>query len=228
MALEQDISELVLSSDRLTATMEQQIDSLEQRTVTAEKELQSFIDNAKGEQAYYCLSKNQELMGTTGHVPDHWNSGNGVTYTLVQSVNHNVEWLDRTVEEQELLTAMGRKEQMYVYKPFNIWRLDWVTSADRHLMHQQVNGATVFTVGAMTKLLSGEAFYGWAQGATNEWKLTGQHEPLRKHRYHHIHPYRLTGSGSMLVALPAAIAGYVPLNPKTWGNFPYIGDTQDD
>ncbi len=123
---------------------------------------------------------------------------------------------------------MGRGTTKYIYRDLNIWRMDWVLTDHTYTMYQQVNAALSITEAAMTKLLSGSINGHWANGATNEWKLTGTHYGLVSHRYSHIHPYRQSATGSMLFALPAAISGHLPLNASLWGTFPYIGDTQND
>lgn len=228
MAFEQDITTLVHQSDRLTDAVAEQIGHIDARVKQAEDEADTYIKNARSELPFYRLSVNQVLNGTTGHVPDGWNSGAGVTYTLIQEVKTNTLWKDRTPMEQELLTAMGRENEQFIYHAFNIWRMDWAAGADPHTLFQQVNGATPITVAAMTKLLSGKIYANWAEGATDEWKLTGIYYGLAPHRYLHIHPYRLSGEGSMLFCLPAALAGYHPLTADLWSMFPYIGGTQND
>ncbi len=227
MALEKDITELVHSSDRLTEAVAGQIDAIDSRVKQAQSEADELIANARSEQQFYRLNKNQALTGTSGAIPDFWQSGNGVTYTKVQEIKAGIEWEDRTPLEQELLTAMGREGEKYVYKTFNIWRMDWVASSHTHLLYQQVNAATPATVAAMTKLLSGKIIGSWADNATDQWTLSGLHLGLVPYRYHHMHPYRQSGEGSMLFCLPAAVAGYHSLKAEHWGVFPYIGDEQN-
>lgn len=228
MAFEQDITELVQASDRLTGVVEGKISDIDSKVQQAQTQVDDYIATARGETPYYRISKNQALAGTDGHVPDFWHSGEGITYTLVQSVNDSVDWVDRTPEEQELLTAMNSTNTRYVSVPFNIWRMDWTLADHTHTLYQRVNAPVPITVAAMTKLISGSTYASWAQGVTNEWTLTGVHEGLTPHRYSHIHPYRTSATGSMLFALPAAIAGHIPLDAKNWSLFPYIGDTQND
>ncbi|MFT4925640.1 MAG: hypothetical protein ACI8WB_001733 [Phenylobacterium sp.] len=242
MSFEQDITELVKASDRLTGMVDDKIDGIDAsvtqaingidgRVNQAESQVTSYVSDARAEAPFYRISKNQVLNGTTGSVPDHWNSNTGLTYTLVQSVIAGKQWADRTAEEQALLTVMGRVGMVYIYVNFNIWRMDWTSQglpAGSYTMYQQVNNSTVITIAAMTKLLSGDINNYWAHGAKSEWSLTGIHSTPTPHGYQHTHPYRQTETGSLLFALPAAITGKMPLDPTLWGIFPFIGGTQND
>lgn len=228
MAFEQDITELVKASDRLTGIVDGKIAEIDGRVSQAQTQVSGYIAGARGEAPFYRLTKNQTLTGTSGSVPSFWSSGAGITYTLVQSVNTGIEWLDRTAEEQALLQAMGRGGIKHFYRNFNIWRMDWTEVDHLYTMYQQINLSTPSTTAAMTKLLSGHIDGFWADGATSEWKLTGRYNGYANLAYTHIHPNRRTPTGSMLFALPATVAGHVPLDANTWGEYPYIGDTQND
>ncbi len=100
MAFEQDITELVQASDRLTGMVESKISDIDAKVTQAQNQVNEYVNNARGEMPFYRLSKNQILAGTTGSVPDFWSTGRGTTFTLVQTVKTNVEWADRTPEEQ--------------------------------------------------------------------------------------------------------------------------------
>ncbi|MFT4925642.1 MAG: hypothetical protein ACI8WB_001735 [Phenylobacterium sp.] len=230
MAFEQDITQLVRSSDHLTELTDSTIDAIHARMILAEQEIEAHIHQAKLKMPFYRLSRNQTLtsVGAAGSPPDYWASGSGVTYTVVDTVKHHVDWVDRSPMQQELLTAMGRKNLRYVFVEFHIWRIDWVDDPRTELLYQQVALSTPVTVAAMTKMLSGSCTSFLAHGATNEWGLSGVYmAPNNDWGYEMIHPIKQSGSGSMLIALPAAVAGDVPLDAKNWWTFPYIGSSQN-
>ncbi|MFT4925643.1 MAG: hypothetical protein ACI8WB_001736 [Phenylobacterium sp.] len=230
MAFEQDVAELVTASDNLTGMINTQLNGINTRLAQAEGLANSFAANVERNKPIYRLSKNQILEGTTGSVPDFWLSGSGVTYTLVQKVEHQKEWADRTAEERELLTAMGREGLRYLHMEFNIWRMDWVPTDVTFTLYQRGYSSGPVTIAGMTKLLSGSTDGFWAAGATNEWKLTGQTYMPEPYGYIHTHPVKeKDSSGSMLFALPALIAGIMPLDDaRTWWTFPYLGDEQSN
>ncbi len=231
MAFEQDLMAKTQANESLTSQVLGKVAGIDAKMSTTGEQINQVVYDVREKSPYYRLSKNQRLTGTTGSVPDHWLSNSGCTYTLVQSVVDSTAWADRTNEERELLTAMGRAEQAYVYDEFHIWRLDWVmdeNDANPFTLYQAVNGVNAVSVAAFTKILSGDIDGQWANGATNQWQLTGSHLGFTQHKYHHIHGYPKTPTGSVLLALPAAIAGYINFDPKTWGVFPYIGDGQND
>lgn len=227
MALEQELHALLQANDKVTGLVNGKVANIDNRILSGQQNINDFITNGKREAPHYRLSKNQRLMGTSGSVPNQWISGDNVTYTLIQNVDVSTVWADRTAIEKELLTAMGRENERYVYRDFNIWQMDWTSASHTHTLYQTVNGSNHLTIAAMTKVLSGGITGYWAEGATNEWKLTGYHYNPTIHRYHSIHPHRQTETGSMLFALPAAITGHLPLEAELWSIFAYIGDTQN-
>ena len=221
------------SSNNLTTVVDGKIQNIDQRVDQrvdqSQVQVDGFISNARKEFPFYRITKNQLLTGTTGSVPSHWSSGGGTSFTLVQSVNTGTLWENRTAEEQALLTAIGRSGVQHFLRNFNIWKMEWSTPTPSHTMYQQVNLSTITTVAAMVKLLSGSLSGHWAQGAVlNEWKLTGSHYGRTNLAYTHCHPYRGSPTGSILFALPACVTGHVPIEDGVWGEFPYIGDTQND
>lgn len=228
MAFEQDINDLVAANDRVTNLVSGKLSAYDTRVAQAESKIDSYTNTADVYVPFYRLTKNDALTVTSGSIPDHWHSSNAFTYTLVQSVETAKAWDDRTEEERDLLRAMSREGTFYIYRNFNIWRMDWTAGEDDGGLYQKANSIVPTTVGAMTKLLSGSIEGNWAEGATNEWKLTGRHIPPSSWNYHYIVPSRTSDTGSMLFALPAAIAGHVRLDASYWGTFPYIGDQQYD
>lgn len=231
MAFEQDLVAKAAANGALAVTVNGKHAEYSTKMAQSLSQINNTIYPARNKAPYYRLTKNQLLTGTSGSVPTGWSTHPDCTFTLVQSVVETTEWNDRTEDERELLTLMGRTGEKNYFDTFNIWRMDWVDSdIDNYsyTMYQGVNGSTAVSVAAFTKILSGDIVGYWADGATNQWKLTGNYYGFNKHRYHHIHAHRQTPIGSVLIALPAAITGFINFDPKTWGQFPYIGETQND
>jgi hypothetical protein len=83
---------------------------------------------------------------------------------------------------------------------------------------------------AFVKVTSGQVSGAWAEGAVmDEWKLCGTvYRGLGGQGYSSSHPYALSDSGSMLVALPATVLGHVDLSePLNWWLFPELNDGVD-
>lgn len=177
------------------------------------------------------LSANQRLLGA-GATPDGWLVEPSMTLAKVFTVNTDVLWANRGVEEKALLTAMGLEGVRYINEAFDVWRMSWTTlpadPAFQYTLYQKVVGSGAVTVAAMTKLESGSISNYWAEGAQlGAWKNTGQHVAGSPLGYLHIHPMRASTAGSLLFALPAAVSGHVELDAKKWGQYPYIGNTQN-
>ena len=171
----------------------------------------------------YRMTANQELNGTANAITG-WdiNAGAGVSVTHVMTVSNNVPWASRSAEERALLTAMGRAGTQYIKSPFRVYRMSWIT-AGNWTMFQHITQLPNYTVAAFTKLESGQISGHWAEGATTSWRLTGVHGIPGASGYDHIHPTSISSSGSILVAMPAAVAGWVDLSrPINWGWFPYV------
>lgn len=228
MALEQDILTRTQANDTLVTTLNGKTAQINTKVAQSQTQVSDFVLPHREQSSFYRLSKNQSLDGTTGSVPNFWGSGTNVTYTKVQDVVSGIAWNTRTEEEKALLTAMGQENVVHYFKNFSIWRMDWTLDDHGVTLYQNINGGVATTIAAMTKLLSGSISNYWAHGATNQWKLTGEHSAATPYGYHNIHPIRQSPTGSMLFALPAALAGWHPLDARKWGFFPYIGDTQND
>lgn len=172
---------------------------------------------------FYRMTANQALNGTANTITG-WeiNSGAGVTVTHLFTVNNNVVWGSRSAEEQALLTAMGRAGTQHITSPFRVYRMSWTTQGS-WTMYQRIAKLPSYTTAAFTKLESGQISGQWATGATSTWSLTGTHAAPSASGYDHIHPISASPSGSILVAMPAAVAGWVDLSrPINWGWFPYV------
>ena len=210
--------------------LDNHITRLDNRRDYLKQQLEAQVNRLERIQPNYRLSKNQRLLGAA--TPDFWSLHPDMTLSKVLTVADDVLWANRSAEEQALLTAMGKPDTRYIHQPFEIWRMSWTTipamPSSPFTMYQRVNQAIETTVAAMVKLESGEIAGSWASGAKlNTWVNTGEHRGASSLGYTSIHPMRASTAGSLLVALPAAVAGYVPLGEGRWGDFPYIGDTQN-
>ena len=178
---------------------------------------------------FFRITSNQILTGTqTGTNSDTvsgWtiNSGGcGVALKWIQTVSNGVLWANRTPEEQALLTAMGRPNIQYVANAFNIYRMSW-SAVCPWTFYQHIPNSPQFTVAAFTKLESGVITGWWATGIQSSWSLTGVHAGASAEGYSHPHPATSSVTGSLLIAMPAYVPGYVDLTqPINWGWFPYV------
>ena len=194
--------------------------SIDAKVVAAKSQIDTYVAGARGEMPFYRLTKNQRLNGTSGSVPEHWSSGSGITYTLVETVRGNIPWEDRTELEKDVLTAMGCAGTRYLWKDFKVWRMAWSSNSPPYTMYQQMPSHVISTTMAVCKVESGSISGHWADGATSEWKITGQVYGRGRHMYTHCHPYKGTPSGSVLFALPCVIAGKHHFNNH--GIYPYL------
>lgn len=176
---------------------------------------------------FYRITPNQVLKGTTTGTNDSvtgWLFGDPscASIEFVQTVNYNVPWGSRTAEEQALLTAMGRPNQQYLASSFNIYRLLW-TQAGCGTLYSSTPALPYLTTAAFTRLESGAIAEMWVTGITSAWTLTGTHLQPNYLGYQNPTPKATSGSGSILFAMPATVAGWVDLTtPLNWGWFPYL------
>ncbi len=180
---------------------------------------------------FYRISSNQILTGTTGGTSANndtvngWsaNAACGVYLRYMFTVNTNVLWANRTPEEQALLTAMGRAGTQYIERAFNVYRLGWNNGPCSWTFFQHAPDQPSMTTAAFTKLEAGTIVGFWANGISTSWALTGTHLGPNINGYSHPHPATSTATGSLLIAMPATVVGYVDLtNPVNWGWFPYV------
>jgi hypothetical protein len=150
------------------------------------------------------------------------------TYAKAFRIQSKV-WNQRTSEEQELLTAMGRGNVHHLLTHFDVWRIAWAPPRTKGGLLMFASMPTYnqpVTCGAFVKLEKGNVAGGWADGAEpGTWKLCGQSYTNGawngESGYCHPHPRLGSDSGSLLVALPALVYGTVDLqDPRNWWMFP--------
>jgi hypothetical protein len=149
------------------------------------------------------------------------------------TVTASTPWADRAHQEQQLLRAMGREGQRHIAHAFKVWRVTWSNLKEHASFCAPFQRDLIMgtrTTAAFVMLESGAVRDFWAEGAeVGKWKLCGTHFdphcPNPKSGYSHNHPYGdVGGSGSMLVALPALVYGFVDLTePRNWFFFPQHG-----
>jgi len=194
--------------------------SIDAKVAEMRSKVDAYIVGARGEMPFYRMTKNQRLNGTSGSVPEHWSSGSGITYTLVETVRGNIPWEDRTALEKDVLTAMGCAGTRYLWQDFKVWRMAWSSNSPTYTMYQQMPSHVTSTAIAVCKVENGTINGHWAEGATTEWKITGQVYGRGGHMYTHCHPIKGSVSGSVLFALPCVIAGKHHFNNH--GIYPYL------
>ena len=203
----ENVGLLITAVNALKNYFEEIRGSVDAKVAAAKSQIDTYIAGARGEMPFYRMTKNQRLLGTNGSVPEHWSSGSGITYTLVETVRGNIPWADRTALEKEVLTAMGCAGTRYLWQDFKVWRMAWSSNSPTYTMYQQMPSHVTSTAIAVCKVESGSISGHWAEGATTEWKITGQVYGRGVHMYTHCHPIKGSVSGSLLFALPCVIAG---------------------
>jgi hypothetical protein len=151
--------------------------------------------------------------------------GGWTTIEKIQTVNTDVLWADRTAEEKELLTLMGKSGVQHFSPNFDIVKVSWTAREGHNLPWVSANNLrkdSYVTNGAFVKHLSGAVPYGWyCGGLTNngKWQLCGTHSRGSSLTYINTHPYSHSddGAGSVLIALPCVVDRYVDLkDPTQW------------
>jgi hypothetical protein len=176
------------------------------------------------------LTKNQELVVSSGTVPDDVVVRSGVSFELVTYVSKRQS--DRSTGARYLLDVMESdvKEQFSDFdigkerahpSGWNVLRVSWDFSGlayDRNwlIQNKSVSGATATNYGsstsaALVKLEEGEAAGFWASGCeVGKWRFcsnTNGGSEFGGHRV--VHVTTLTKNGSMLIALPVTVSGVI-------------------
>lgn len=230
MSLEADFQEAIRQHAASRELWQQQSTLHEQVRQQLSSDVTNYLAGAKHIPAILRLTKNQALLGNSGGLPTGWAAHPNCTFENVCNIG-SANPDSRHPIAQELLSLIGIKDVFHFGRGFNIWRISWPANTP-YLMYQAVITSNYLTtVAAYTKLESGAIGGAWAEGATNEWRLTGmQVGGNMAHTYYMIHPVALyPTAGALLMALPAAVIGRADINDQQrWALYPYVGDTQYD
>ncbi|KAB0292024.1 hypothetical protein F2P58_02520 [Vibrio fortis] len=227
------------ASKSMTTEVSQKMGQIDNEVAQAKAQIDSYIAGARGEHGITRQSKNQ-YGNLTGDNLDFFakNSAFDIRVSLYRTIVTGIEWADRDAEEQEILTAMGRKGVKHFRPSIRVMKMVWSGfDEDKHSRYTiypnpTMSASTAVTVGSYAMLLSGDIRGAWLNGVKkNEWKCCGYNYKPTPGAYIHSHPGPYSASGEVLFIWAGAVSGHVSLdskNPK-WGYFPSLyGDAPFD
>ncbi|MGM6040953.1 hypothetical protein ABLA37_22415 [Vibrio parahaemolyticus] len=237
MSLEQQIAALVDASNNLTGAVNGKITEIDQRVDNAEQEYQQLIEGIRSDFPFYRITKNQELKiggaltsGLTG-TPDGWINRKESAHTCEILIDSQSGTLPsaKHPEVQALFTDLKGGVPQHTQPDFAIMRVSTNPGeapgdiSNFYSIYQgPLPNGIPYTVGMFVKVESGEAracdrYHAVpADGKWHEILVYGDMNNGGASYFHSPHIYIPPGS-SVLVALPAVVAGKVPAGK--WGFF---------
>ncbi|NVH51878.1 hypothetical protein HU985_13330 [Photobacterium damselae subsp. damselae] len=232
MGLEQQISSLVQASENLTSAVNNKIGEIDQHLSNLTNQIQGEMNNLKSMLPRIIITKNQVLKVNEGErFPSGFSVHSDISMELYKTVSADPS--TRQSDVISLLTEIERdlgfdiRKTEYYRQQFNIYKLKWTQgttwlafpqSADGVGLNDAIPLGSFLTIGAFVKVISGSVRGAWGEGAVEgKWRFTGHRTGTGSAfgSYTHLHPMRNTSSGELLVALPAAITGFIE-NPSDW------------
>ncbi|HCE1715004.1 TPA: hypothetical protein NGR89_004499 [Vibrio parahaemolyticus] len=237
MSLEQQVTALVEASNNLTSAVNSKISQIDQRVSDAESEYQSLISGIRSDFPFYRITKNQELKvggvltaGASG-TPDGWQNRKASIHTCEIIIDSQSGTLPsaKHPEVQALFMDVKGVVPQHTQPDFAIMRVTTDPSeppADISTFYSIYQGplpnGIPYTIGMFIKVESGEARacdrfrVVPADGKWHEILVHGDMSSGGASYFHGPHLYVPPGS-SVLIALPAVVAGKVPAGK--WGFF---------
>lgn len=154
-----------------------------------------------------------------------WIIHNWCTITTYKTIlNDGTPFASRPAEDREILAAMGYHGEQYLISDIVIKRIVWTAREDYTLPYfwLPINPGKLYTTAAFVKLISGQVYGFYANGAeTGKWKLCGTTTTQGLRSYAMVHPYNnnstVSGGGELLITMPGVVDGHVDLsNPTNW------------
>ncbi|MGI0120074.1 hypothetical protein [Zooshikella sp. RANM57] len=234
MSIENQLAETVLACNRLTTAVNNKITDIDQQMAQCITKINDQLNQTLYLLPRIVITHNQQLEINEEHPQKHpfnFQIHEDVEAAVHMRIQANPK--DRTADQMALLQDMGLDigVDMHIHDhyrmPFNVIKLSWTkrepisywlafpNTADSAASAIPLN--TFITIGAFVKVLAGRASGVWCEGARlGKWTFCRtQFSPAGFGRYTHIHPYRDSDSGEVLIALPAAITGHID-NPGQW------------
>ncbi|WP_105168560.1 hypothetical protein [Pseudoalteromonas sp. T1lg23B] len=253
MALEQDIAKLIEASNDLTTVVDNKIVDIDAKVAQSKtkvdgyiNQVNNYINSARDKQSHFRVTMNQALVPNDEQTfPKYWSGGFVKNAKVIETVTTGVEPEQRSALAREFLQAIN-SDRKYFANSFHIWELEYYpnrrgeqSNLSAYLMYQYFRAPTYMTSAAVVKHIKGIVPNGWwCQGlkAGEVAKLCGQAFSVDSTRniYSHCHPYvhgedkPETETGIIQVALPAVVTGDVDLSKGQWGQFPYLGDADQN
>ncbi|CAH9057600.1 hypothetical protein PSECIP111854_02031 [Pseudoalteromonas sp. CIP111854] len=253
MALEQDIATLVGKAEDLTTMVDNKIQNIDAKVAQSKVKVDGYIDqvnnyinSARDKQSHFRVTKNQALIPNDEETfPKFWQAGFLKSAKVVETVITGTETEQRSALAREFLQAIN-SDRKYFAGNFKIWELEYYpnrrgehSNQYAYLMYQYFRVPTYMTIAAVVKHIKGVVPDNWwchGLAAGEPAKLCGHTYGVGATRnvYSHCHPYVRgegkpeTETGIIQVALPAVVTGDVDLSKKQWGQFPYLGDADQN
>ncbi|OHU87812.1 MULTISPECIES: hypothetical protein [Pseudoalteromonas] len=254
MALEQDIAKLIEASNDLTTVVDNKIVDIDAKVEQSKtkvdgyiNQVNNYINSARDKQSHFRLTKNQALIpNDEGTFPKYWSGGFVKSAKVIETVTTGVEPEQRSALAREFLQAIN-SDHKYFANSFKIWELEYYPNRRgdnshvfSYLMYQYFRFSSYTTIAAVVKHVKGlvpSKFWCHGLKAGEPAKLCGLNYGVSSTRNHysHCHPYVEGGEGKpetetgiIQVALPAVVTGDVDLSTGQWGQFPYLGDADQN
>ncbi len=179
---------------------------------------------------FFRISPNQ-FGNISGNGMADWQHNSGVTVNIKKELVSGIQWDARSVEDREILTAMGMEGDVFFFPTMRVLSLKW---EGLPIGSWLVYAGSIIARGSATsacyaKVISGNAHKHFLESVSSQWGLCGSYYSLFTGDYIHNHPENLTTAGEIEFILPATVAGIFPLDRNTpkWGFFPFVGSTID-
>ncbi|HEB4994547.1 TPA: hypothetical protein R0E73_003830 [Aeromonas hydrophila subsp. hydrophila] len=226
MSLEAQIAALVQASNNLTGAVNNKIGEIDAHLEKSTAEINKQLEQTKFMLPRTAITKNQLLSIPSGQsLPASFSIHSAVTCTLYKTIPMGPGSRDPSViallQEIERDTGANMRVSEFYRNDFNIIKLSWNSNGGRDFLAfpHSVDSATTpsipvnsyLTIGALVKVLSGSVEESWCAGAKlGKWAFCkAKYDPWGFGAYVHLHPYRTSQSGEVLIALPAAITGHI-------------------
>lgn len=231
-----DISGLVESTNNLTNTVMGKMAQIDSKLNQANSHYQQLMDNIQSDFPFYALTRNQQLkfadefspQADLTHPDGFMLRNSKVVVELFETVVRSQEPAEQSLEQKALFNDVLGTTPKHMYTDFNIIKITFNDpvdlSSNYSIFQGPMNRLTALTHGAFIKVLLGECAFGHSR--TKRVPNDGKWHEMIEHRdmasnlsaaYEHGPHIAGVFGTQILVALPATVAGKVPVG--RWGYF---------
>lgn len=236
MSLEKKLTEVVESANKLTQTVSEKQQVIDNRMTQMAERVNEHIAEIDSHLPRVCITNNPCLdedaeTGLPHGISIHADLAVEKVITISGNPNNRSPEEISILREIELDLDTDLRIDHHYRKSFNIYRFTWnkESSIGSWLLFPNsvhldgsIPNNTLCTIGALVKVVSGEISRYWGHNCIqNKWHFNySRYAPVNMFgHYFHPHPIRQTTSGEVLVALPAVTTGVVD-DIKSW--FPLV------
>ncbi|MCV3804622.1 hypothetical protein OHU52_29840 [Pseudomonas aeruginosa] len=250
MSIESSIAALVTASNNLTGAVSGKMGQIDAKVAEAQAQYQAQLDSLASKLPRLGITRNFS-MGDPGNLgrPDNFGYHTEVSWSKVKTIVPFSQATGRTAEEIALLAEIEAdvkevypdfniRKAEYYRRDFSIWQGSWaVKGVSPYFIYPQTSDSVLnsgtaaiplnsfVTVGAFVRVLDGEISGSWATGAVKgKWRWCSYVSPPVNQfgTYTHLHPQRISTSGTVQMALIGACTGVVT-HPGAWGGMLALG-----